>query len=134
MTLDVRELRFDRDMLATRFLDEVERLSAPLRGLADHQRVAVVAMIAAAQLMTVYDRSKTRPSTPVGARFDSLVDDIHEGGSMLTNGLRKACSGDTDEAEELQCVMMQLEAMVGALRRLRLPVPRPSNADNGASV
>jgi hypothetical protein len=121
----VQELRFDRDMLATRFLDEVERLIAPLRGLDDHQRTCVVALAAAAQLMTVYDRSQTRPSAAVGDRFDRLVNAVHEEGGRLSAGLRKACPGTGSEIVELQCVMMQLEAMYGALRGLRAPVSRP---------
>ena len=119
----VQELRFDRDMLATRFLDEVERLIAPLRGLDEHQRTSIVALAAAAQLITVYERSQTRPSAPVCDRFDRLVSMIHEDGSRLSAGLRKACTGTASEAEELDGVMMQLEAMHGALRRIRMPFP-----------
>jgi hypothetical protein len=122
----VQELRFDRDMLATRFLDEVERLIAPLRGLDEHQRTSIVALAAAAQLITVYERSQTRPSAPVCDRFDRLVAAIHEDGSRLSAGLRKACVGTASEAEELDCVMMQLEAMHGALQRVRMPFPRTS--------
>ena len=148
-----QEQRFDRDMLATRLLDEVQRLLEPLRTLDDHHRVSVVALIAAAQLMTIYERTANRAHSPIGERFDRLVASVHVEGSRLTAGLRKACLPESvayaaalgfsrrdgkredqcqrdaasQAAAEMQCVMMQLEAMLGALNRLCRPArPRES--------
>jgi hypothetical protein len=142
-----QETRFDRDMLATRLLDEVERFMEPLRGLDEHQRLSIVAVVAAAQLMTVYERTSGRPFAPIGERFDQMVTALHSEGGRLNAGLRKACLPESmayatalalclrergrpydrerqnaaQAAAEMQCIMMQLEAMLGAMQQLCLP-------------
>jgi hypothetical protein len=146
------ETRFDRDMLAMRLLDEVQRLMEPLRDLDEHQRLAIVAVVAAAQLMTVYERTVSAPIAPIGERFDGFVGTLHTEGGRLMAGLRKACLPESiayatalalchrerrraEECErltaapaavEMDCIMTQLEAMIGAMQRLSVGGYRPA--------
>jgi hypothetical protein len=123
----VHEARAERDALAARMLDEIERFLAPLRRLNDGDRLAVVAVVAAAELLTVCDRSRARSCGAIGDRFDRLLGTLHLEGSRLSGDVRTAClaeppaCSDGEAVAEMECLVMQLEGMVGALTQLRPP-------------
>jgi hypothetical protein len=151
----VSEHRTQRDHLAKNLLSEVGRLSELLRHLDERDRDCIVALVAATQLFTVYERSDNRPDVQLTKQFESAIATLAPvaarriavsslTGACLTESLGYAkamagclkdknktqdqCERDSapQAAAEIICVMKALDEMIKHIREIVPgPVPGP---------
>ena len=151
----VSEHRKQRDDLAKNLLGEVSRLSESLRHLDQRDRDCIVALVAATQLFTAYERSDNRPDVQLGKQFESaiatlapiaarriavssltracLTEGIGYAGAMAgclkdKNKTHDQCEQEsaTEAAAEITCVMKALDELIKHIREIVPgPVPGP---------
>jgi hypothetical protein len=148
----LQETHANRELFADVLLAEMDAVAIPLLRLDDGTRAAIVALVGAAQLVTAYERSMNAPGGRLGRHFDALLDTIHPEAADLIAGLRTSGvaesiaytwmlalnrvepSAETGAkatraaAAEMACALNNLDTLMDAFRRLRLPAgPVPSD-------
>ena len=139
-----QETVVSRDLFARVLLSEIDAVVAPLLRLDERARASIIALVGAAQLITVYERSLHHSAGSIGNDFDAILYGLHPDGAALLAGLRTTglaesvaygwtlalCRSEGDDdgstaaraaAAEVACAMSHLDALLEVLRHLRLP-------------
>lgn len=151
--LSLAEHRAQRDKIVKGLLSQVNALTKSLHHLADPDRERIVALIAAAQMLTVYERSENRPDTKLARQFEGAVTALSPNiAERLGVGLfSRACLGESvgyatamarclsdsrknqEQCEresapqagaEIACVMKALDGLIKSIRPI-IPGPIP---------
>lgn len=154
----LQETLANRDLFARVLISEIDAVVAPLLRLDERARASIIALVGAAQLITVDERSRRHPAGTIGNDFDAILYGLHPDGAALLAGLRTTglaesvaygwtlalCRSERDDegastaaraaAAEVACAMSHLDALLEVLRRLRLPAHVASDRRRSAST
>jgi hypothetical protein len=141
----LQETHASRELFTDVLLAEMDAVAMPLLRLDEGTRAAIVALVAAAQLVTAHERSVNGPTGRLGRHFDALLDTLHPEAAHLIGGLRTSGAAESNSytwmlalsaidpcaeteakatraaAAEMECALSSLDTLMDALRRLNLP-------------